>query len=365
MPPAISLIIPNYNGAHHLADCLDSLALQTVFPRCEFILVDNASNDDSIALVARDYPWVKALELSENRGFSSAVNAGIELAQGEIIVLLNNDTRAAADWLEQIETAMNSQPGAAIIASRMLRWEPPHRIDSAGDRFALLHGQGLNIAAGQPADSRPRATWVPAACAGAAAYRRSLFEDIGRFDESFFLVYEDLELSLRALVAGHRCLYWPKAVVYHKRGVSMKRLDPETLSRSWRNLFWAAGQNLPPMLLAAWLLRSVVSVVFFAGKSVLARLLRSRPTAQNSTAAPAAKTGADTETLSDQPTGAVQQDANGSALLRHYWPAWRQAFAELAARRRHHRPHRRLGSLAVLARLIRWDQPLQTDTASK
>ncbi|MGY6588807.1 MAG: glycosyltransferase family 2 protein [Wenzhouxiangella sp.] len=362
MPPAISLIIPNYNGAHHLGDCLDSLARQTVFARCEFIVVDNASTDESIALLTQHYPWAQRIELPGNRGFSAAVNAGIRAARGDIMVLLNNDTRAQPDWLEQIETAFKQHPEASIIASRMLRWEPPHVIDSAGDRFALLAGKGINIAAGQPSESRPNACWVPAACAGAAAYRRSLFDDIGLFDDAFFLVYEDLDLSLRALVAGHRCLYWPEAVVYHKRGVSIHQLDPATISRSWRNLFWAAGQNLPPLLLAFWLLRSVVSLLLFTVQSVLARLLRIHPTAQRPDAGAADQASSDSASATPRP---AEETGTGSALLRHYWPAWRQAFAELPARRRAKRHCRRLGSLAVLNRLRRWQQPLQETTGWK
>lgn len=362
MPRAISVIIPNYNGAHHLADCLDSLACQTVFSRCEFIVVDNASADESIALLAQRYPWVQRIELPDNRGFSAAVNAGIQAARGDILVLLNNDTRAEPDWLAQIERAFDQHPAASIIASRMLRWEPPHLIDSAGDRFALLGGKGINIAAGQLAKSRPQATWVPAACAGAAAYRRALFEDIGLFDESFFLVYEDLDLSLRALVAGHRCLYWPDAVVYHKRGVSVNRLDPETISRSWRNLFWAAGQNLPPLLLAIWLLRSVGSIVFFTGQSVLARLLRIKARPADVSTAPGREEQTEADTME---SAADSLQAKSPALLQWYWPAWRRAFGELPARRRRNRQYRRLGSLAMLQRLVRWQQPLQPEPASK
>ena len=97
--PLISLVIPNWNGAHHLPDCLNSLRRQR-YRRFEVILVDNGSNDGSLALLAREYPEVHTIPLTENRGFAPACNLGMRAARGEILVLLNNDTEVTPGWLE-------------------------------------------------------------------------------------------------------------------------------------------------------------------------------------------------------------------------------------------------------------------------
>ncbi|QOC21895.1 glycosyltransferase family 2 protein [Wenzhouxiangella sp. AB-CW3] len=248
----VSVIIPNWNGAHHLPGCLDSLDQQR-FRDFDVILVDNGSEDDSLALVERDYPWVRIVRNHANLGFSAAVNAGIRVSSSEFLALLNNDTRADPGWLERLVDAMDATPGASFAACKMLRFDPPHRIDSAGDRFSIWRGGGINIGAGEPAEHHSEPAWVFGACAGAALYRCNLFDDIGPFDEDFFLVFEDIDIDLRAQVAGHRCLYVPDAVVYHKRGASTDVASALVTTRSLRNMIWAAGKNLPPALLLLWL----------------------------------------------------------------------------------------------------------------
>src|SRR5258708_25693716 len=90
-PVLFSVVIPNWNGARYLPTCLDALRAQR-YPCLEVIVADNASTDDSRALLARDYAEVQLVALESNRGFTAACNAGIRAAQGTCIPLLNNDT---------------------------------------------------------------------------------------------------------------------------------------------------------------------------------------------------------------------------------------------------------------------------------
>ena len=336
---AVSVVIPNWNGAHHLPECLQSLRSQTLKP-ARVLVVDNGSTDDSLALLAREFDWVEVIERGDNGGFSTAVNAGIEASDTPFIALLNNDTRAAPDWLERLVEGLEHTPEASFAASLMLRYDPPHEIDSAGDGFSLLAGAGYNIAAGEPADARTEPAWVFGACAGAALYRRELFADIGLFDEDFFLVFEDVDLDLRAQVAGHRCLYLPDAVVYHKRGASTDNASLEVISRSWRNTIWVAGKNLPGPLFSFWLLAFGLRMARLFGWAVIMRLFRklfpgSQALARQGPAAPSWRQG---------------------VIAGWYWPALRTAFSRLPAKRRATRPLRRLGSLKLLAILLRPSQ---------
>ncbi len=112
-----SVVIPNWNGVRYLPTCLDSLRSQRLGD-FEIIVVDNASTDGSRELLARDYPEVRLLALQSNRGFTGACNAGIRVAQGAIVVLLNNDTEAAPDWLAEVEAAFQRHSDAGIVASK-------------------------------------------------------------------------------------------------------------------------------------------------------------------------------------------------------------------------------------------------------
>ncbi len=346
--PSVSVIIPNWNGADHLVDCLDSLKLQCQTDT-EVVVVDNASSDNSIALLEQGYPWVRLIKLDANHGFSAAVNAGIRATHAPLIVLLNNDTRAAPDWLAQLRRGLNKHPKASFAASKMLTFDPPHPIDSAGDHFSLLTGTGFNIGAGEPADAHTEPAWVFGACAGAAIYRRSLFDDIGLFDEDFFLVFEDVDLDLRAQVAGHCCLYLPDAVVYHKRGASTDTADRTVAARAWRNQIWVAGKNLPPLLLAWWAFVFAWQIIRLISSSVFNKLrARMRPGSGQ---------------VNQPPTGTQTAETPGwrqGMLGGHLLPEFRHALRHLPAKRRAIRPLRRLNSLRLLRIMLKTKRPLES-----
>jgi len=134
--PLVTVVIPNWNGAVHLPTCLESLRRQT-FRDFEVIVVDNGSSDESLALLARDYPEVQVLALGENRGFAGACNAGIRAARGEFIVLLNNDTEADPHWLEEVVAAFGRHPEAGLVASKMRLFDRRDVLHTAGDYYRV------------------------------------------------------------------------------------------------------------------------------------------------------------------------------------------------------------------------------------
>ena len=213
--PLTSVIIPNWNGAHHLPTCLESLRRQT-YPHFEVIVADNGSTDGSLDLLARDYPWVRVLPLGENRGFAGACNAGMRIAQGEFIVLLNNDTEADPRWLEEMVAAFERHPEAGIVASKMLLFDRRDVFHTTGDFYRLDGIPGNRGVWQQDEGQYDREEYVFSACGGSAAYRRVMLEQVGLLDEDFFYSCEDVDLAWRAQLAGWRCVYAPRAVVYHK-----------------------------------------------------------------------------------------------------------------------------------------------------
>ncbi len=213
--PTISVIVPNWNGADHLPVCLDSLRRQTV-EDAETLVVDNGSADGSLRLLEREYPEAHVLALGENRGFAGACNAGIRAARSSIVALLNNDTEVDARWLEEVLAAFERHPEAGMVASKMLLYERRDRFHTAGD-FYRVDGVPGNRGVWQRDNGQyDEEEYVFGACGGSAAYRITMLEQIGLLDEAFFYSCEDVDLAWRGQLAGWRCVYAPRAVVYHK-----------------------------------------------------------------------------------------------------------------------------------------------------
>src|SRR5580698_1359935 len=255
-PPQISVIVVNWNRRELLKKCLDALARQT-YPRFEVMVVDNGSTDGSVDLVnrmAQGFPVALRLIVnSNNRGFCAANNQGFAETEGSLIALLNNDAEADPNWLQELEEVSRKTEDTGMVASKILVWEDPSRIDKIGH---LMYPDGQNRGRGtgqidHGQFDRVQETLWPDGCA--ALYRRAMLDEVGGFDEEFFAYADDAELGLRARIAGWTCLYAPGAVVRHHRGATLglnsaKRLTLIERNRvllvvklfPW-NLLWANG----------------------------------------------------------------------------------------------------------------------------
>jgi GT2 family glycosyltransferase len=262
----VTVIIPNWNGRELLGSCLGSLRGQR-FEDFDTIVVDNGSTDGSLRMVAEDYPEVRIASLVENRGFSTAVNAGIRLSGAGLVALLNNDTEQHPRWLAALVEASEARPEAGFFASKLVSFSDRRFLDGAGDAprlsglpYRLGHGERDRGQFDAPAH-------VFGACGAAAMYRRSMLEEIGLFDEDFVSYCEDGDLSFRAQLAGYKCLYVPDSVVYHMGGASTGGKKSATATRlGTRNSLNLLVKNLPlsgapyvlPFLLLGQLSRLVV-----------------------------------------------------------------------------------------------------------
>jgi GT2 family glycosyltransferase len=260
------VVIPNWNGERFLPTCLSSLRLQA-FEDFETVLVDNGSTDGSVAFASHNFPEVRVLPLPENRGFSAAVNAGIQASNAEHVALLNNDTETDPGWLEALVEAADAYPDAGFFASKLVDFYDRRILDGAGD---VLRRSGLPYRLGHGERDRGQydeATYVFGACAGAAMYRRGMLDDVGLFDEDFFANCEDGDLSFRAQLAGYRCLYVPGSVVYHMGSATFGKRTPTSTRLGTRNSLCLLVKNLPaplvpgflPFVLAGQLSRLVVT----------------------------------------------------------------------------------------------------------
>jgi GT2 family glycosyltransferase len=256
--PRVSVVVPNWNGARHLPELIETLGTQT-YTDFELIVVDNASTDSSVWWLENNAPHAHVVRRAVNGGVSACVNSGIRVTRGEYIVVLMNDTAPDPCWLGALIGALEETSYDAA-ASRLVFYDTPDVINAAGDTFVMSWFIGAQRGRGESSEGYLDRVRVLGACGGAAAYRRSFFDDVGLFDEDFFMVHEDTDLNLRALIAGKRCVYVPEAVIRHKDSATV-RLVPELLRLTQRNQFVVIGKDMPAVLLpyvaVMWVWRSL------------------------------------------------------------------------------------------------------------
>lgn len=247
--PNISVVIPNWNGWHHLPECLTALRLQT-YQHFEVIVVDNGSSDNSVAEIRVHFPEVRLVCLAKNRGFAAGCNEGIAVAYGEFVALLNNDTRVDPGWLTALDLAsQNSEnPGYDMWASRVVLADQPDLLDSAGDGLTIA-GAPFKRGHLQAAERHTTPQEVFGPSGSAALYRKTLLDRLGGLDADFFLIHEDVDLAWRARLSGARCWYVPDAIVQHKVNASLGYLSWTYVFYGHRNLEYLFVKNAP-----AWLL---------------------------------------------------------------------------------------------------------------
>ncbi|EKQ52941.1 MAG: putative glycosyltransferase [Methanobacterium sp. Maddingley MBC34] len=271
MFPHVSVIILNWNGWKDTVECLESL-YQIDYPNYDVILVDNNSEDESLEKIRNycsgslrieskffDYesgnkpielveydenqlknqsnfsgtdfstPNKKKLILiknNENYGFAKGNNIGINLALSvldpDYIMLLNNDTVVKENFLMELVNAAESNPEIGMAGSKILKYNNPQIIDSTG--HLLKMGRIVDRGHEEPDEGQyDDPEYIIGAIAAACLYKKEMLQGIGLFDETFFTVYEDAELSWRSHKNGWKTIYVPTSLVYHKRGKSIKK----------------------------------------------------------------------------------------------------------------------------------------------
>lgn len=219
-----SIVIAHYNGKHLIDTCLSSLLPQVEDP-ASVIVVDNGSSDGSQEHIRKTWPMITGLFLGRNTGFTGANNAGSAITDSDLVVLLNNDTRVAREWLNNLLSPF-ADPTVGAVTSSMRRMGEPGIMDSAGGYIDSL-GYCFDRGRGEAADHWSQPDELLAPCGGAMALRRGALED-GRtiFWSDLFIYLEDIELGMRLWRNGFRVLYAPDAVVEHAMSATAGRQSP-------------------------------------------------------------------------------------------------------------------------------------------
>jgi len=218
----------------------------------DILVVDNGSIDDSLQVLSgleEKHKNVTIIRNPRNLGFAGGVNTGIKYALGkgyEAVALFNNDATADKNWLSELVEEFK-QPSTVAVTGLLLH-EKGKTIDSTGDYYSTW-GMPFPRSRGEKTSQAPDSSFVFSATGGATLYKTSLFKEIGLFDERFFAYYEDVDISFRAQLAGHKVYYTKNAVAYHKQGATSKKIPGFTVYQTFKNIPLLYIKNVPTKLL--------------------------------------------------------------------------------------------------------------------
>jgi N-acetylglucosaminyl-diphospho-decaprenol L-rhamnosyltransferase len=266
---AVDVVVVNHNTCAHLDACLSALR----DARVTRVVVDNASIDDSAAMVRERHPGVVLIDNTHNLGYGAAANQGIARCVSEYVLLLNSDTVIAPGALDALSAYLDQHPGVAIAGPRITY--PDGHLQSSCNPFpTLLPTLLAESATGQllsyvplvrefylPSSSHTRARAVPWIMGSAMAIRRTAFDAVGGFDTAFFMYFEEVDLCYRLWAAGWRVHFAPVATVVHVGAASTRRRrsDMAVQALSSRLLFYR--RHYPDLAVGALVLL-IDAVVF-------------------------------------------------------------------------------------------------------
>ncbi len=271
--PPVSVIIVNFNGKHFLKDCLNSLE-NSDFPKdkLEVILVDNASNDGSFEYTKENYPWVKILKLDKNYGFCKPNNEGAKIAKGKYVVFLNNDTAVDKSWLSELIKGALCNKEVVSCASKILYYDRRDTINAAGGKITIT-GSGFYKGYGaKDGKNYNIQKYTGFGCGAGVLVDKEFFLNVNGFDEDYFASCEEHDLGWKSWLYGHKVLYVPTAVMYHKESGtfgSKSSFSPVKVYLITRNRLYNLFKNLETGTLMRAFLISVGFDIYRSAKYIL------------------------------------------------------------------------------------------------
>jgi GT2 family glycosyltransferase len=223
--PSVTIVIPNWNGAEHLPDCLDAIrVLDYPQDRLEVVVVDNGSTDGSRSVAESRLPGIRVVELASNEGFGAACNAGVREARSECVAFINNDMRADRAWLRQLVEAYDPADGYVCVGGVILSWDGT-RLDFV-EGTINFHAFGWQEHFEKPASEAliDDGSDLLFACGGSMLISRDVYLDLRGFDAAYFAYYEDVDLGWRLWLAGYKVRLAGGARVFHRHHGSASAL---------------------------------------------------------------------------------------------------------------------------------------------
>ncbi|MFN0204327.1 MAG: glycosyltransferase family 2 protein [Bacteroidia bacterium] len=267
--PKISIVILNWNGKKWLDLFLPSV-LNTTYPHVEIVLVDNASTDESVAFVQANFPSIKVIVLDQNYGFAEGNNRALAHIDTKYYVLLNSDVEVHPDWLQPLVELMESDEKIASIQPKILAYHDKNSFEYAGAAGGLMDRYAYPFCYGRLFDllekdegqyETPREIfWATGAC---CLIRKSVTDEIGLFEASFFAHMEEIDFCWRAKNFGYKIYYQPQSKIWHVGGGTLHKSNPRKTYLNIHNSLATMLRNLPVnQLLSKILVRLCLDGVF-------------------------------------------------------------------------------------------------------
>lgn len=288
--PRLSVVIVSYNVRTLLARCLASLAAQP-HPPAEVIVVDNASTDDSVEAVRKQFSQVRLIENAENRGFAAASNQGLRTAQGRFLCLLNPDTELFPGALDALAAFLDASPNVGVVGPTLLY--PDGRYQHAAFRFptlamALIDFFPLNhrllnsrLYGRYPIAMHEKAFAMDFPLGACMMVRREICDEIGLLDEQFFMYCEEVDWCRRTKQAGWEIMHVPEARVVHHEGQSTRQASGRMFVELHRSRFKLFAKHCSRRY--QWAVRGIVACgALWDLCKMLPRMLASRDYGTNS-----------------------------------------------------------------------------------
>ena len=240
----VSVIILNWNGAEMLRQYLPSVvrSVQQAAFSCQLIVADNGSTDNSLEVLAKEFPTVKTIVLDKNYGFAEGYNKAIEQVDSDYVVLLNSDVETPEGWLEPLVAYLEHHPDVAAVQPKVRSWRNKAYFEHAGAAGGYLNWLGYPYCRGRKLwkveedkgqfDTVVHIDWTTGAC---MCVRTKVYKECGGLDGSFFAHMEEIDLCWRMRNKGWKLACVPQSVVYHLGGGSLSYDNPRKNYLNHRN----------------------------------------------------------------------------------------------------------------------------------
>jgi GT2 family glycosyltransferase len=246
----IAVVILNWNGVNLLNQFLPSVIQFS--PEATIYVADNASKDDSIDVLKRDFPTVKIILNNDNYGFAKGYNVALKFVEEPYYALVNSDVEVTENWLEPILSTFDTNNKIAIIQPKILAYNDKECFEYAGAAGGYIDKFGFPFCRGRIFETLEKDTkqyndsveifWATGAC---FFIRKETFHKLEGFDADFFAHQEEIDLCWRAFNLGYKTIYNPETIVYHVGGATLKTDSPHKTFLNFRNSLWMLLKNLP------------------------------------------------------------------------------------------------------------------------
>lgn len=245
--PEVDVIVLNHNGSKFLDDCFQSIR-QTTYSNFKIYLLDNASTDDDVAYVNRNYPEVHIIQNTNNNGFCAAYNLAFSHCSGKYLLCLNNDVKVKPDWLDHLVEIAEADPLIAGLQCKLVSFFDETKFEYAGSSGGMIDIYGFPFLRGRVFDTIENdygqyddVTEIFWSCGAAFFLRASVLKEIGNFDETIVHHMDEIDLNWRMHLQGYKVQIVPMSVVLHYGGATIQQ-------QSFKKMYWNHRNSIYLML---------------------------------------------------------------------------------------------------------------------